>query len=201
MQHETREAWLTSGIEALWPYLYETDTVESMPAARISVGFPHGPRGTGTHRHGQVFRGDDSTDGTTEIFISPEMDDPADVLPVLAHMLIHASLGTDEGHGKNFGAASRALGLTGKLTDTQPSSELAASFRAIADELGPYPHASLNAREGGGIGGAKKQGTRMLKIECDSCGMVARTTAKWLDNPGLPTCACGGAFVDGTRDE
>ena len=34
----------------------------------------------------------------------------------------------------------------------------------------------------------------MLKAECDSCGMVVRTTRKWIEEVGLPTCACGGQF-------
>jgi hypothetical protein len=166
-----------------------------MPSARISVGFPKGTKGSGSHKHGQCFHSDASADQTAEVFISPELDDPAEVLAILTHQLVHVALGPDAGHGKEYGAVARALGLTGPLTDTTPSAELAATLRAVADELGPYPHAQLAPGADGGIGGPKKQGTRMLKIECDSCGMVARTTQKWLDNPGLPTCACGGAFT------
>ncbi len=189
--YATREEWLTEAIAQLWPYVYEAGA-ESMPAVRVSVGFPKGTRGAGSHRHGQIFYGAASADGTTEIFVSPELDEPLAVLDVLSHQLIHASLGQDAGHGSEFGAVARALGLDGKLTDTAPGDALTATLRGLANELGDYPHAQLTAGEEGG--GLKKQGTRMLKIECESCGMVARTTAKWLDSPGLPTCACGGGF-------
>lgn len=38
--------------------------------------------------------------------------------------------------------------------------------------------------------GVAKQSTRMLKVECGSCGYTLRTTAKWLE-VGTPTCPCG----------
>lgn len=37
---------------------------------------------------------------------------------------------------------------------------------------------------------SSKQGTRLLKCECGSCGYVVRVTQKWLD-VGLPVCPCG----------
>ena len=36
----------------------------------------------------------------------------------------------------------------------------------------------------------KKQGTRLKKVECISCGYVVRITQKWIDI-GLPVCVCG----------
>jgi hypothetical protein len=39
----------------------------------------------------------------------------------------------------------------------------------------------------------KKQSTRMLKLECDECGYVVRTTQKWI-NVGVPVCHCGAEF-------
>lgn len=36
----------------------------------------------------------------------------------------------------------------------------------------------------------KKDGTRMIKCECASCGYVVRTTKKWLEK-GNPFCPCG----------
>ena len=32
----------------------------------------------------------------------------------------------------------------------------------------------------------------MIRIQCVSCGCLARMTRKWLADPGPPTCACGG---------
>jgi hypothetical protein len=33
----------------------------------------------------------------------------------------------------------------------------------------------------------------MLKLECEDCGYVVRTTQKWIEM-GSPTCYCGGHF-------
>jgi hypothetical protein len=50
-----------------------------------------------------------------------------------------------------------------------------------------FPHAALRS----GLNGAHKpQGTRMLKVQCGSCGYTVRTTAKWIE-VGLPLCPCG----------
>jgi hypothetical protein len=53
-------------------------------------------------------------------------------------------------------------------------------------ELGPYPHAAL--KPGTRIG---KQGTRMLKLICPIHGYTLRTTRKWLEELGFPSCPCG----------
>lgn len=34
----------------------------------------------------------------------------------------------------------------------------------------------------------KKKGTYLLKCECQSCGYIARVTAKWIDQAGEPIC-------------
>lgn len=34
----------------------------------------------------------------------------------------------------------------------------------------------------------EKQGTRLLKCRCASCGYTVRTTRKWLDLAGPPIC-------------
>lgn len=39
-----------------------------------------------------------------------------------------------------------------------------------------------------------KVGSRLVKAECSDCGMVIRTTRKWVNETGLPTCACEGTF-------
>jgi hypothetical protein len=40
----------------------------------------------------------------------------------------------------------------------------------------------------------RKQGTRLIKVECEMCGYVVRTTNKWL-RVGRPTCCCGGKML------
>ena len=121
-----------------------------------------------------------------EIFISPKLAQPLRVADVLVHELVHVAVGIDAGHRGAFAACARKIGLAGKLTSTHAGPDLVALLTPILEQLGPYPHAPLN--ESGSP--VKRQGTRMLKIECPGCGYTARTTAKWLE-VGLPTCPCG----------
>ena len=43
------------------------------------------------------------------------------------------------------------------------------------------------------------QPDRQVKLACDRCGMVVRTTTRWLAKRGAPTCADGGTFVTAQR--
>jgi hypothetical protein len=61
-------------------------------------------------------------------------------------------------------------------------------FKLLVGQLGDYPHAELKS-----MPKLKKCGTRMIKLGCDSCGYIVRTTQKWIDL-GTPTCTCGGMF-------
>jgi hypothetical protein len=57
--------------------------------------------------------------------------------------------------------------------------------RAVAPILeagGPYPHAELSKTA------TKKQGTRLLKLQCPICPYTVRITRKWLDSVGPPAC-------------
>jgi hypothetical protein len=62
------------------------------------------------------------------------------------------------------------------------------SFKQSVDEFikleGEYPHAQMQ------ISGYRKQTTRMIKIHCEDCGMIARTSRKWIDMGRIPYCAC-----------
>lgn len=186
----TRESWLIAATDALRPLL--ADAGAELPAVRVSVGFPKGTRGKGAHAIGQCWTHTCSGDGTHEIFISPELAEPARVLDVLAHELCHAAVGIDAGHRRPFVQLARAIGLDGRPTATIAGDAFTAWAAAPLAALGDYPHAMLTP--GGRSSGPKKQTTRMLKLECPSCGMVIRTTRKWLDAAGAPRCGCDDTF-------
>lgn len=181
-RYSTREQWLTAGAKVFEPWFNELD--HSYPEVlRVSCGLA-GAR-IGGKRIGECWSDEASKDHAREVFISPELDDPSRVLDVLLHELIHAVLPHDVGHGRPFKKLMKSLGLEGKATATIAGDDLKERLNAmIADELGPYPHAALTA------GSRKKQGTRMLKIECPGCGYTVRAAAKWI-HVGLPTCSCG----------
>lgn len=131
-----------------------------------------------------------SADNHHEIFISPLISDSVEVGATLVHELIHATIGLDKKHGKEFGKAARVLGLDGKMTATVAGEELIERLNALIDKLGAYPHADLSPTSNG----QKKQSTRLIKAICPDCGYTARVANKWLD-VGLPVCPCGTEMI------
>jgi len=182
----TREEWLVAAVAKLTPLFAELG--ETVPAIRVSVGWPGG-RGAKNAVIGQCWSSAASSDKVAQLFISPVLVEADRVLDVLAHELVHAVDDCTSGHKGRFAKIAKGLGLTGKMTATVAGDELKAKLVAIAAELGPYPHAALANVDG--AEGPKKQGTRMLKVECVSgAGYVVRMTRKWLDEFGAPTCPC-----------
>jgi len=172
-----RETYLAAAAVALqheiFPLAGICATDWSQRRYRVSCGFPIGYRGsrTGKIALGQAFDPSISADGTMEVFINPILDKPVDVIAVLAHELAHVWAGIQCGHRGEFARVSRAIGLVGPLTATAPGEELRGKLQGIVDMLGAYPHAKVdpNAR--------KKQGTRLLKLQCSDCGWTARVSA------------------------
>ncbi len=183
-----REAWLNESAQFIWDGIIAPTlpTDFPIPPYRVSVGFPTN-RGRARKMIGACYVRAASTDGTNEIFIAPTIDDSGLVLATLTHELIHASDDCQSGHRNHFARVARAVGLEGHLTATHAGEALAAKLTEIIEILGPIPHARLDLRE------VPKQGTRQLKIWCDSCGFTFRTSAKWIHtlHPDLSQCpAC-----------
>jgi len=183
---DTREEWLTEAADRLNDMI-ATDT-DLKPAGRIlvSAGWPRRDRGGKVI--GQCYMGK-ASQGVNHIFISPLLSDRGRVLDVLLHELVHAADDCQHGHKGPFVKAVRALGLEGPPTHTVAGKDLKSTLSAIAKDLGPYPHTVLTPGDYGT--GPKKQGTRMLKVECPKCGCVVRMTRKWLDEAGPPWCSHG----------
>jgi hypothetical protein len=209
----TREEWLHLAIEALRP---EFEKVEfPLPEKiHVSVGFGYGSKRENGKILGQCWARRVSEDDVNHIFISPELKEEARVLDVLIHELVHAADDCKSGHKGAFAKAAKALGLTGKMTATVATPELTEKLAELAKKIGPYDHATLypmgkpiqpkeepkpedpeeTPEEPPTSSGPKKQGTRMIKVACNSkceCGgYVVRTTAKWLE-VGMPVCPFG----------
>jgi ribosomal protein L37E len=176
----TREEWLQKAISELKPLFHNAG--KTLPDVRVSCGFPsRRARASKNRRIGECWSAEASGDGTPEIFISPLEDDPVEVLAILVHELIHG-VGI-HGHGRDFRAVALLVGLEGRMTATRPSEALSERLRGIVAEIGPYPHAKLDASLD-----TRKQPTRLIKCECSSCGYIIRTTNKWLKQSGPPIC-------------
>lgn len=183
--HTDREAWLNAAALAYAPWFQ--DQGYPLPAYRVTCGFPAvsaRPSASGkSHRIGECWSPKASADGTTEVMISPVTDEPMKILGILFHELVHAAVGVDAGHKGPFKRVALAGGLEGKMTATTEGPTFIARAMPILEGLGPYPHARLDASKSG----RKKQGTRLIKCECATCGYTVRTTAKWIA-VGLPIC-------------
>jgi hypothetical protein len=130
-----------------------------------------------------------SQDGHAEILVSPLLDDPMEILGVVAHELGHAVLGHEVGHKAPFARLMVALGLAGKPTATTPGAAFIERAGPLLAALGPLPHARLDPS----LRPKKKDGTRQIKCECLNCGYIARTSQKWLNEAGAPICpTCNG---------
>lgn len=183
-----REEWLNNLADRLLPWFAENGLTPTGPI-RVSCGWPfRSPRKV----EGECWSSKCAEDGSRQIHVSPKHADGMRVARILAHEILHACMPDGTGHKGAFKQGCKTLGLDGKPTSAEPGPETQADvLQPILDDLGPYPHSALTP----GME-QKKQSTRMLKIECPSCGFIARTTAKWIEEIGLPTCACGTAFVE-----
>lgn len=184
-----REDWLNRFKDLLKPRF--EDRGHKIPEnLRIACGWPSKGATSCTRKTlGQCFCPSTSSDNTHEIFISPVLADPLEVSAVLIHEIIHAVVGVKEGHKGAFKRLAVDLGLEGKMTATHAGERLNVTLGLMSDKLGPYPHAEISLKS------IKKQGTRMIKLECPACGYVVRTTRKWVET-GVPTCTpCGEDFV------
>ena len=172
---------------------------------RVSCGFPIGYRGSrnGKVTIGQAFDPSISADGTAEVFINPILDNAADVVAVLAHELVHVFAGNACGHKGEFKRIARQIGLVGALTATVAGEELAAKIADITAALGDYPHAKVDPNL------RKKQGTRLLKMQCGECQWTARVSmSQWnrvrTDAPcpccSAPMLSCDGNYKSEDED-
>lgn len=186
----TREEWLSNLVEIFRGWFAEHK--HTLPkVVRVSVGFPSSRALSERNRTiGQCWHSSASKDGSTHVFVSPVIGDALRVSDVLLHELCHAVAGQGCGHKGVFKRIVTEMGLTGKMTATEPTPELLKSLNVVVRKLGKYPHAMLDPKKSS----VKKQSTRLLKAECSRDGYIIRVTQKWVDELGMPTCPCGRKF-------
>jgi hypothetical protein len=187
-----REAWLHAVTERLRPIFASHDgTIPDN--IRLTCGFPSVRAFATPQRGGECWSDANSADGHFEIMVSPVLADPMRVAGVLAHELVHATVGTECGHKRPFAKLARAIGLEGKMTATTEGDAFEQAVAPILDAVGPYPHAELSKSA------RTKQGTRLLKLQCPTCPYTVRITRKWLDDVGAPACPSHGDNMEERR--
>ena len=157
----TREQWLIRLAREL-ERLFKRVGAPALPAYRVTCGWPSRKALTRKNKViGQCFDKSCSKDKTTELIISMYIDNETDAAQILAHEMIHASVGTKAGHGKPLRDVALAIGLAGKMTATIAGPEFLKWIKPVLKKIGKYPHATVDA-----AAATKKQGTRMIKVAC-----------------------------------
>ena len=189
IKHLTREDWLTAAVEELRPFFY-ANGVSITDKVRVSCALPSNAKRTNFKSVGECFPNTNSADAHFEIFNSPVLADPVKVFETLIAMLSHTAKGALN-HGKPYQKVADAMLLlpngtaSARYKSVTHGDAFVQAYKQIIDSLGAYVHAELSASVG------KKQGTRMLKCVCPSCGYTVRLTAKWAFKQGnlnLPLC-------------
>lgn len=194
MEHKTRESWYLAAATLIGQRVFKPAGYE-LPKLRIGCGWPTRNR---KKIIGQCFPKDSSGDKTYEVFVSPKIIDPVQILAVIIHEFCHAIAGTKAAHKKPFINVMKAVGMVKKWTESNAGEGLTSSLVTIQNKLGPYPHAALALQQREG----KKQSTRLLKVQCPKCEYVVRVTRKWLDEAGAPLCPIHKvAFQEEKKDE
>jgi hypothetical protein len=186
--YPTREAWLNAFVTFARPH-FERVGAPLPERVRVSVGFTS--QGARSNRIGECWNDTASADSYFEIFLKPSIENDARIADTLTHELVHAAVGLAAGHGKRFAAVATALGLTGRMTSTTAGTDWYLWALPILAELGAMPYGVLT----GGQSSAKpKQKTYLLKVECPSCGWLARVSNKHMDHATLhcPLPDCDG---------
>lgn len=176
----TREDWLRELVYRLHDEVFSlvgnANVGAKPPAFRISCSFPGG--GTARKCIGECWSAANSDDGTTEMMVSPILDDEMRVAGIVAHEMVHMYVGVEHGHKAPFKDLATAIGLEGKMTATTEGEQFIAQVQPILADMGAYPHAALS------LAGRKKKQTYLLKAECPSCGCTIRITQTWVAAAG-----------------
>lgn len=185
-----RETYLNAMIDKALPLFDENGFMlsEIRDKLKVSCSFIKGVRGSKNKAVGVHYNVKCSKNGFHEMMIEPSIDNSMEAIGILLHELSHAIQRHMYGdavkaHGKEFKKIATSIGLTGKMTATEIGDDLKATIQTWIDEIGEYPHSSLNLSE------RKKQTTRMIKLFCDN-GFIARASRTAIENFGVPYCAC-----------
>jgi hypothetical protein len=182
-EFKNREEWLEAAVEKLKPFFksYNQTVPENVS---VSCGWPGGSNPLKTI--GQCWDFERSKRKHYEIFISPMLDTPLDsrgVLSTLVHELIHAIVGIDKKHKKEFKDVVLRVGLVGRMTSTEASEELLSKLNPISEELGEYPHGSVLPKEKS----KKERQKNIVKAHCPQCDYEIKVKKEHLEK-GIPLC-------------
>ena len=162
----------------------------------VRVASGHMSTGTRSRHIGECWSPNMSSDGGREIWIRPDQTDSITVLGILIHEACHAALPHDVGHRAPFSRLGKKMLLTGKPTEmASGGKEFNDFWTPFIEKHGEYPQPKFL---GNRMSTKPKQTTRMVKVECmdSECGMIFRTSDKWIDAGVLACPLCGGGGLE-----
>ena len=151
-----------------------------MPKVKVSCGFPS--TGNKSKHIGQCWGRSSTTEGVNQLFISPVLDEPVQVLDTLVHELVHAIDDCVHHHGPEFKKIATDVGLQGNMREATAGAWLKEQLTTIAKQLGKYPHTKINLAHSA----SAKTGPRP-RAKCKKCGYEVTPLKKWLFM-GPPLC-------------
>ncbi len=194
-----REAWLTECARFLARDIFAPADYTVPTNVRFACSWPsRGGLAPIRRVIGQAWSDECAADGRFGIMISQSVDDPMTVASILAHELVHVTVGLKCGHRGPFRTCALAIGLEGKMTATVAGKAFKRAVAPILERLGPYPHGAIDRayREDDEPTSTlpKPQKSRMHKVVCEECGLTFRLAKKWIDGNELscPDLNCGG---------
>jgi len=175
---KTRELWLQNAVDMVEPIFKNKGY--KIPKIQVSCGFPS--TGNKTKHIGQCWGRSSTSDGVNQLFISPVLDEPVQVLDTLVHELVHAIDDCIHHHGPEFKKIATDVGLQGPMREASAGPWLKEHLTSIAKQLGKYPHSKINLAHSS----SKKTGPRP-RAKCKKCGYEVTPLKKWL-HMGPPLC-------------
>lgn len=176
--HLNRESWLLAAVSLIRP-IFEAKRHLIPEDVMVSCGFAS--TGTRSHHIGQCWSRNSSTNDKNQIFISPTLFEPVEVLDTLVHELVHAVDDCKHMHGKEFKKIALSLGMKGPMRSAAAGEELKLRLKAMANQLGPYPHGGLKVTH------RKVSSRARARAQCPECGYQVPMYRKFL-NYGPPLC-------------
>lgn len=158
---QERQHWLVHVVDALRTKFAEAGYTVPQNL-RVSIGWPK--RAASCGAIGECWSTTASSDQHAELFVSPVLTEGCRIVDVLAHELVHATVGTEAGHRKPFKQCALKIGLEGPMRATRASPEFTAWAETLFKRIGLYP--------AGYLVDGPKQGTRAIKCECLNCGSI-----------------------------
>lgn len=176
--HSNRESWLLAAVDLIRPiFLVKHHKIPE--GVMVSCGFAS--TGTRSHHIGQCWSRGSSTNEQNQIFISPTLHEPVEVLDTLIHELVHAVDNCEHKHGKEFKKIALSLGMQGPMRSAGAGPELKRTLTELAAKLGPYPHGALKVTH-------RKVASKVrARAKCPKCGFQVPMYRKFLDY-GPPIC-------------